>query len=203
MLTCAVICAMIGISDTKGTPMNEPVKPCSRCKQIKPLAQFPADKRASSGRASRCNACMSEILAAYKATPEGAAARKRAQHKYQASPEGQEKRREYQQTPKSKEQRRRYAHTEKGHQVMLESRERNRQKAKQTREGKLRIQAEAAVGHAVEAGRLPSATTLLCSGCGNPAEHYHHYLDYEPANWLAVVPLCRSCHTNVHKLQPS
>lgn len=173
-------------------------KSCSRCHQVKPLNEFPLDKRAKTGRASRCNSCMSEVLAAYRATTKGQEARKATQHRYAESPKGSAKRAEYARTDAAKEQRKRYVSTEKGQEIMRASRAKYAARAKQTRIGRLQVQAKMAVRHAVDAGRLPPVTTQMCSGCGDKATHYHHYLDYEPSHWLNVIPLCKSCHDHAH-----
>ena len=174
------------------------MKPCTRCKAVKDLAEFPRDKRAKDGRASRCNVCMSKILAAYKATPEGSQARKAAQQRYRSSPNGSAKRAENARSDKSRAQRNSYAHTEKGQQVMRDSREKHRRRIRETEQGRLRLQAGMAVRHATERGDLPPIASLSCSGCHSQAEHYHHNRGYAPKFWLHVEPLCQSCHTKLH-----
>ena len=174
------------------------MKRCTRCEQFKSLEVFPRDKRARDGRASRCNACMSEVLAAYRATPEGAEARRKAQEKYQASPSGRAKRAAYARSEKARAQRRTYAHTDKGEVVMRKSREKYRRKIRKTAQGRLQIQAGMAVCHATERGEIPPVSSLPCEKCGQPAEHYHHDLGYAKPYWLHIVPLCRHCHHVIH-----
>ena len=175
------------------------MKRCTRCEQFKSLEAFPKAKRARDGRASRCNACMSEILAAYKATPEGAAARRKAQKAYRNSPDGQSKRAAYARSEKARSQRRAYAHTDKGKIVMRKSREKYRRALRETRQGQLRLQAGMAVRHAIDRGEIPPVTTLPCKHCGQPAVHYHHDLGYERQYWLHVDPVCQTCHVRVHQ----
>ena len=55
-----------------------------------------------------------------------------------------------------------------------------------------------AVNGAIRSGKLPKANTRIC-GCGNQAEHYHHYNGYAKENHFDVVPLCIVCHTNIHR----
>ena len=174
------------------------MKPCTRCKAVKDLAEFPRDKRAKDGRASRCNACMSEILAAYKATPEGSQARKATQQRYQNSPSGSAKRAEYARSDKSRSQRKHYAQTDKGKEVMRKSREDYRQRMRKTEHGRLQLQAKNAVRHATERGELPPIASLPCACCQSQAEHYHHAHGYAPKFWLHVEPLCRPCHNKLH-----
>jgi len=174
------------------------MKPCTRCKAVKDLAEFPRDKRAKDEHASRCNACMSEVLAAYKATPEGGRARKAAQQRYQNSPSGSAKRAENARSDKSRSQRKHYAQTDKGKEVMRASREKHRRRIRETEQGRLRLQAGMAVRRATERGELPPICSLTCSLCSSYAEHYHHPRGYQPKFWLYVQPLCQSCHTEIH-----
>ena len=174
------------------------MKRCTRCEQFKSLEAFPRDKRARDGRASRCNACMSEILAAYKQTPAGAEARRKAQEKYQASPSGRVKRAACARSTKSRAQHRAYAHTDKGKAVMRKSREKYRRTLRKTRQGHLGLQARMAVRHATERGEIPPVSSLLCKQCRQPAVHYHHDLGYERQYWLHVLPVCQACHVCIH-----
>ena len=174
------------------------MKRCTRCAQLKSLEDFPRDKRAKDGRASRCNACMSEVLAAYKATPEGREARLASQRKYQASQEGHMARTVYARTDKSRAQRRAYAHTETGKKVMRKSRADYVKRLRMTREGRLKLQAGMAVRHAIERGEIPPVYSLSCKTCGIQAEHYHHYLGYSRPHWFHIMPLCHGCHHQVH-----
>lgn len=54
--------------------------------------------------------------------------------------------------------------------------------------------AHRAVQAAVNRGVLPHISTCQCVECGSVAAHYHHYAGYQPEQWLAVEPLCASCH---------
>ena len=58
-----------------------------------------------------------------------------------------------------------------------------------------RMMARTAVSNAVKAGGLLHVNSQKCVVCGEVAQHYHH-LDY--ANKLAVIPVCRRCHHNIH-----
>jgi len=173
------------------------MKPCTKCKQIKPLSDFPRDKRAKDGRTSQCNACKNTQIADYQATPAGQKARRETQRKYRESERGQTKRKAYGGSKVAKEQRRRYAQTDNGKIVMRKAREKYRRKILATKEGRLKRQSIMAVGHAVESGRMPPASSIICS-CGKPAEHYHHDLGYAKPYWLHVQPVCKKCHTAIH-----
>jgi len=62
--------------------------------------------------------------------------------------------------------------------------------------------AYAAVREAVKLGQLPPIKSCTCCECGKPATDYHHYLGYEKEHWLAVEPLCKSCHMKKPKNFP-
>lgn len=59
--------------------------------------------------------------------------------------------------------------------------------------------AQGAVKRAVKAGLLPEVSTQRCQLCPKSAEHYHHH-SYKKEDWLSVIPLCRSHHTDIHRL---
>ncbi len=58
--------------------------------------------------------------------------------------------------------------------------------------------AKNAVSHAIRAGKLPRADSLLCMNCFEQAKDYHHP-NYKPENWLKVFPVCKKCHRKLHK----
>ena len=60
-----------------------------------------------------------------------------------------------------------------------------------------RIQAGRAVREAIKRKEILPARKCKCAGCGKKAAHLHHE-SYAPDQWLAVVPLCRSCHKLRH-----
>ena len=59
--------------------------------------------------------------------------------------------------------------------------------------------AKNAVSHAIRAGKLPRADSLLCMNCFEQAKDYHHP-NYEPEHWLDVIPVCKKCHRKIHKI---
>jgi hypothetical protein len=56
-----------------------------------------------------------------------------------------------------------------------------------------------AVGKAVELGELPRASDQDCVACGATATLYHHPHGYVGENAVNVVPMCDSCHREVHQ----
>jgi len=174
------------------------MKACTRCKIVKPLDQFPKRATVKDGRASRCNACMSEIQRLYKATPKGAAARKATAKRYRESAHGQARRKADHASPKQVAQRAAYALTDQGKVSAQRSRKRSYQKIVQTEEGQRRLNARLAVTHAVEGGRLPRVSSLFCERCHSSASAYHHDLGYAERYWLHVIPVCHECHAKLH-----
>jgi hypothetical protein len=62
-----------------------------------------------------------------------------------------------------------------------------------------RRKAHKEVNNAVRAGKLSRPSNYHCRYCWNPAQQYHHHLGYTPENWFNVIPVCRICHTNLHR----
>lgn len=178
--------------------MSEPMKACSRCRKIKPLSEFPRNKIAKSGRGSRCNFCMSEILAAYKATPKGLSARKEAARKYRESEKGKAYYQAYRQSDHGRATRQAYDHSEKGREIERQMGTRKRARMRATSDGQLRLKAREVVNDAVIRGDIPKPDILLCAHCGSQAREYHHYLGYSQKHWLDVEPLCSKCHYAIH-----
>lgn len=64
---------------------------------------------------------------------------------------------------------------------------------------KLTQRASSKVGYAIRNGKLPRVATQTCIICGNRANEYHHHKGYAKKNWLDVVPVCHSCHGEIHR----
>jgi hypothetical protein len=61
---------------------------------------------------------------------------------------------------------------------------------------KQKIKAHEKINRDIIAGKIPQAKKLSCEKCGKQASVYHH------PNYLKktfVIPLCRECHSEVHK----
>lgn len=64
-----------------------------------------------------------------------------------------------------------------------------------------RTKAMKAVGHEVEAGRFPSARTMVCEHCQEAqAAHWHHHKGYSEEYRLDVIAVCTVCHKKEHWL---
>lgn len=59
--------------------------------------------------------------------------------------------------------------------------------------------ARVAVATEVKFHRMLSIGECSCAKCGAQAEAYHHW-SYEKQYRLDVIPLCRSCHNNLHRM---
>lgn len=72
-------------------------------------------------------------------------------------------------------------------------------KQKLDRANNHQYQAHKAIGGAVQAGRMPKASTLSCADCGRKGAHYHHDKGYEPEYYFQVIVVCHSCHYKRHR----
>jgi hypothetical protein len=61
-----------------------------------------------------------------------------------------------------------------------------------------KIQAKDSVSYAVKQGVILAAREYPCVACGAQAQ-VHHHQSYEKSQRLNVVPLCRRCHTLLHR----
>ena len=161
-------------------------KVCTKCGKEKPLNEFYREKRGLYGRRSDCKACRR----IYSQTP----ARKEYQKRLSQSDHCKEYQKHYCRSEKHRERNKRYAATEKGKMQHRHRIERYYAKHPEHR------QAINAVNHAIRNGSLPAPHILKCQQCGGPAQQYHHFLGYDQAHFLSVIPLCRQCHEDTHHI---
>jgi NMD protein affecting ribosome stability and mRNA decay len=57
-------------------------------------------------------------------------------------------------------------------------------------------QARRRIGHLVEHGKIPPASSLMCKDCGAAACDYDHHLGYGATHHEDVEPVCKDCHVN-------
>lgn len=99
----------------------------------------------------------------------------------------------YATTPRAKENHRirarKYNKSEKGHASVKRYRTKSNHWMKE--------RAGQAVKYAIRMNRLAKPSTFVCK-CGQPAQIYHH-ASYAKEHVLDVEPLCRRCHTILHK----
>lgn len=60
-----------------------------------------------------------------------------------------------------------------------------------------KYEAREAINYLIRKGKVPKAKELICHTCNDKALEYHH-VDYTKP--LIVVPLCKTCHSEVHKI---
>jgi len=196
---------------------------CTRCKQIKPVAEFNKSTTARDGLQNWCKECQR----VYNHSPQRKAIIKNRVHKVITS----------KRCPKcghtlpassfyrcrsklygihdwckecqrkiSREHMRRVRQTEEGknHCNELSHKYRHTQKGLEMSRRAYRMNREKKIASAfvrqkVKQGHLPHPSTMLCSVCENrQAEHYHHPKGYDRENRLNVIPVCHICHSNLH-----
>jgi len=184
-------------------------KRCSKCKQIKPLSEFHKNKAAKKdGLTCACKQCKSE------------------KHRYWYKHKGgREYKRQYGQTEKYKICNRRcqqnWHNSERGKQIRIEYGRKYRSttngkqahkkannkwyknKGKQCyrrkyKENPNQFKAYKAIQVAIKNGNILSPKLLKCTYCNKQAELYHH-ASYEPKQWLIVIPVCKLCHSSIHR----
>lgn len=156
-------------------------KKCIVCQQIKPVTDFHNSTSSPDGRRKQCKECRKNESKKY----------------YQGHKEkiieyvGKFYKTEHGRKVK-KGINKRYNGSKKGlenkRHLVAEYNKRNPEKAK----------AHTAITVAVNRGQLSPASAKTCQHCGQQAEQYHHW-SYLPEHWLDVIPLCRQCHTDVHR----
>jgi len=103
-----------------------------------------------------------------------------------------------------------YHQTKRGKQVTRKALKRYRKtiegKAKEkqyydeyTQKHPMRIKAKNAIRIAVKTGKILKASAYKCFYCEKQGRDYHHHKGYACENHLNVIPLCSSCHNQIHK----
>lgn len=151
------------------------MKPCNKCSQIKPLAEFHKNGTTKDGHVGTCKACVSIHHKKYSQTEERRAFRKAYNRTEQRKMANRKSSSKYKKSEKGRESIRRFC--------LRHPEYKN---------------ATNAVMHAIEKGKLPKPELLKCKYCPKQAEQYHHW-SYLPEHWLDVEPLCIECHIKLHK----
>ena len=170
--------------------MPEPIitKRCSGCKQVKSVGEFYKNKSRKGGYGHYCKICKNQQVKQYRNSEHGRIVRTK-----------------YEQSERYKNiikiSYKKYNNTQKGKKRAC------RAQKKYYRSNQYKIKAHRAINNAIAAGRFPRASTFVCMYCyGNSifkqAKEYHHYSGYNPDSWFCVIPLCKRCHTSVHKTNP-
>ena len=150
-------------------------KKCPQCKQFKSISEFRKNRSTKDGLRTYCKICRPKKEKIYRRTEKWKARQKR-----------------YAQSDKGKAANRRGV---KKHRKTYKGKVANRAVQKRFRAcHPNQIKATNVVNHAIRAGKLPRANTLLCHYCPKPAQEYHHWHGYEKKHWLDVIPVCIKCH---------
>jgi hypothetical protein len=151
---------------------------CTKCGEIKELSEFTTNRRMRSGRASACKICCKKQIAAYRATPKGAAATTASSRKHASKDSTVKRRKKYRASTKAR--------------IAVDD---------YAKRNKHKLLAKRRVHNLVAGGRLPPARECLCSTadetCLGVVEYHHD--SYAETDWLSVRPLCRSHHQRWHR----
>lgn len=183
-------------------------KRCTKCYELKDIAEFYEARRGKYGVEAQCKKCKSAYFRQHRQHPEvRARERERLQkyyrqsrkiileksRQYYYSERGQAYFKAYRQSAACKESRRRYDASEKG---QARSKKANK---KQIRKFPERKRARSALSNAICDGKMLPAKDFQCVHCGKPARQHHHHNGYDREHWLDVIPLCILCHTIEHQ----
>jgi hypothetical protein len=144
-------------------------KKCTGCDMVMDLDCFSNQARGLYGKKSRCKKCVAIYNSAY------------SKNRYANDPE-------YRAITIKRAEEWMKNNPEKRSKIAIR---RNKKEAARNPE---KIKCRALVNQRVRFGRMPRASSLDCSNCGDKAAHYHHHKGYDFENRYEVVPVCVSCH---------
>ena len=152
---------------------------CTKCKVLKTQSEFRKHRFKLDGLQSWCKDCVNRGISIYRLSEQGRQKSRLIKKKYKQSAKGKLNDKKYRQSDKGK----------------LSN---DRRRANYRKKHPNAIKAHHAIGHAIETGHLPKATSLYCHNCGKDAEQYHHHKGYTQEYRLDVVPVCLKCHVKIH-----
>lgn len=156
--------------------LERAVKQCSKCGEVKLLSDFVKNRSRPDGYAHYCKPCAQAARAKWiEENPDTHKAAKRRLYWNNAE----------------RERARARAHRAANPEVA------RRFRCRRLQEHPEKIKAVNAVNQAVANGDLPHISKQLCAVCNASAKNYHHE-SYDKSDWLKVIPLCFSCHRQVH-----
>jgi hypothetical protein len=191
--------------------MNEKItKPCSKCGIPKTLDEFGRNKMGKYGRASTCKECRRAQAVDYNARPD-VKARKLDWARRNSKQANESSRRWQKNNPERRnETARKWAMANKtkarasvkkwikAHPDKVREYARRHQRRRIARNPE-KHKARWAVNNAIAMGKIPRASTFICSECGmHQASQYHHHNGYDEEHRLDVKPVCGKCHRNLH-----
>lgn len=200
------------------------MKPCTECKQDKPLDDFYKNKSMADGRLNKCKVCFSAYQKKYCAENKEHLQQYKKEHRKEKADHYKEYAKSYRQknieSIKEKEKERRganserikeyeriYSKSENGMAVKKEIQKRYLSTAKgkalvkkSTKKymdnNPIKIKCHAAVRRAIKSGRL--IADEFCNSCNSNSEKLHgHHDDYSLP--MSVRWLCAKCHVDWHK----
>lgn len=188
------------------TLVDQGLKRCYGCRQIKPQGDFSPKSRQWDGYNTRCKACEN----AYKKSrwvykrPHVPPGQKRCftcnevkpleefnKNQRRCKPCQRAINRSYIASEAGRTKRKNYNQSDVGKAVMRKAVQ--NAKARNPEAYKARV----AVNNAVRSGKLRKVRNLTCALCNAPAAHYHHYKGYDRVHWLTVQPVCIACHKSL------
>lgn len=153
------------------------------CSQQKPqpIDCFHKNKNSPDGYMNHCKSCRKKYHIQYRTTQ----AYKSSQKAYKQSDLGK---------ISNRIRGKRYRTNEKGGRRSKEY----WHKYKNNPENICKIKARAIISSAVRSGKLPHASSLICTFCSSEAKNYHHH-SYAEQYHLSVIPVCLLCHARLHE----
>jgi len=166
---------------------------CAHQGEPQPVTNFSRNPSRADGMNAWCKDCLRIANAAYRAKPEGRA----TLNNYNHSEKGKATRKRGERSEKGKIAKKRYQQSEKGKAVVRRQYDKNKNDPAFLQKQMAHLKVE----QAIIQGKLPRASSNVCTYCPKPAAHYHHYLGYEEEHWLDVEPVCVSCHHKADRAQ--
>jgi len=164
-------------------------KRCTQCGKVKPLTEFYRQASSKDGHKQECKLCSLARVREYGKTDKAREAKRR----YRQSRQGQQTEREYRQSQARKDAVYRYRSSARGKKQM-------RQRCLHVRRNNsLAYKAHYSIHNAICRGQFPSPKALGCLCCDKDAQVYHHHMGYAQEHWFDVLPLCRLCHSAIHR----
>jgi hypothetical protein len=155
------------------------LKTCTRCKEVKSVAEFNGRGGRYPGPKPHCKDCDKKLFKEWSD--------KNAEHNRKRARDYHHENRD---VAIAKMKERYWADPEKARARVRDQRLHNPNRGR----------AHATVQRAIKAGKMHPAHSVACASCGGPAEVYHHHKGYDREHWLTVVPLCALCHGKEHRI---
>lgn len=166
-------------------------KKCSKCGEVKALAEYNKDKRSGDGHTSECKSCHYKLTHAYEQTDRGREVVSKSKKEWYRERGGREVARARNASEEARLKKAEYLQTAAGKEAQKRKDDKRRESYPE------KLSAKGAVQNAMRHGKLPPVKTLKCARCDNQAEEYHHE-SYAEEDFLRVIPLCKICHAKTY-----